>query len=127
MSLQPHILVADDEKSIRLMLETGLTLNGFRVTSVRTGREALEAASSGDFDAVLSDIYMPEIGGLELVDALRSSQPNLPIVLMTAQGSLQAAVDAVERGATDFIGKPFEISAVVDLLRRLLEARREAD
>src|SRR5919202_27671 len=54
---QPHILVADDEKSIRLMLETGLTLNGFRVTSVRTGREALEAASSGQFDAVLIDIY----------------------------------------------------------------------
>src|SRR5207247_133810 len=101
-------------------------LNGFRVTSVRTGREALEAASSGEFDAVLSDIYMPEIGGLELVDALRSSQPNLPIVLMTAQGSLQVAVDAVERGASDFIGKPFEISAVVELLRRIMSGRREA-
>src|SRR5580765_7153383 len=125
--LQPNILVADDERSIRLMLETGLTLNGFRVTAVRNGHEALEAAASGKFDAVLSDIYMPDIGGLELVDALRAADPNLPIVLMTAQGSLQVAVEAVTRGATDFIGKPFDISAVVDLLRRLLEARREAD
>ena len=122
-----HILVADDERSIRLMLETGLTLNGFRVTCVRNGREALEAAAAGVFDAVLSDIYMPDLGGLELVDALRATDPQLPIVLMTAQGSLQVAVEAVARGASDFIGKPFEITAVVDLLRRLLEARREAD
>jgi DNA-binding NtrC family response regulator len=126
MSTQPHILVADDEKSIRLMLETGLTLNGFRVTSVRTGREALEAASSGQFDAVLSDIYMPDGGGLELVESLRTTDPNLPIVLMTAQGSLEVAVQAVQRGASDFIGKPFDISAVVELLRRYLDARREA-
>jgi DNA-binding NtrC family response regulator len=123
---QPNILVADDERSIRLMLETGLTLNGFRVTSVRTGREALEAASTGQYDAVLSDIYMPDGGGLELVDSLRGSDPGLPIVLMTAQGSLEVAVEAVARGASDFIGKPFEISAVVELLRRILSARREA-
>ena len=112
MSQQPHILIADDERSIRLMLETGLTLNGFRVTSVRTGREALEAVSKGAFDAVLSDVYMPDGSGLELVEALRAADSNLPIVLMTAQGSLETAVHAVERGANDFIGKPFEISAV---------------
>jgi DNA-binding NtrC family response regulator len=123
---QPNILVADDERSIRLMLETGLTLNGFQVTSVRTGREALEAASTGRFDAVLSDIYMPDGGGLELVDSLRGTDPKLPIVLMTAQGSVEVAVQAVERGASDFIGKPFEISAVVDLLKRILSARKEA-
>jgi DNA-binding NtrC family response regulator len=122
MSQQPHILIADDERSIRL-----ITLNGFRVTSARTGREAVEAASNCKFDAVLSDIYMPDGGGLELVEALRATGANLPIVLMTAQGSLQVAVEAVARGASDFIGKPFEISAVVALLRRLMEARREAD
>jgi DNA-binding NtrC family response regulator len=127
MSQQPHILIADDERSIRLMLETGLTLNGFRVTSVRNGQEALTATQGEKFDAILSDIYMPDLGGLELVDALRAADPGLPIVLMTAQGSLQVAVDAVTRGATDFIGKPFDIAAVVDLLKRLLEARREAE
>ena len=125
MSQQPHILIADDERSIRLMLETGLTLNGFRVTSARTGREALEAASSGRFDAVLSDIYMPDGGGLELVESLRAIDAEIPIVLMTAQGSVEVAVEAVVRGASDFIGKPFEIAAVVTLLRRYLEARRE--
>lgn len=127
MPQQAHILIADDERSIRLMLETGLTLNGFRVTAVRTGREAMDALSRTTFDAILSDIYMPDISGLELVDALRSSNATLPIVLMTAQGSLQVAIEAVTRGATDFIGKPFDVSAVVALLKRLLEARREAD
>jgi len=124
---QPHILIADDERSIRLMLETGLTLNGFRVTSARTGREALNAVSGGHFDAVLSDVYMPDSSGLELVESLRAADASLPIILMTAQGSLQIAVDAVARGASDFIGKPFEISAVVSLLRRYMDARREAE
>jgi DNA-binding NtrC family response regulator len=127
MPHQPNILVADDERSIRLMLETGLALNGFRVTSVRTGQEALEAASQGKFDAVLSDVYMPDGGGLDLVNSLRAIDPRIPVVLMTARGSVQVAVEAVERGASDFIGKPFEIAAVVALLRRCLEAQREAD
>jgi DNA-binding NtrC family response regulator len=127
MAQPPHILIADDERSIRLMLETGLTLNGFRVTAVRTGREALDATAGGTFDAVLSDIYMPELGGLDLVEALRAADPHTPIVLMTAQGSLEAAVEAVSRGASDFIGKPFEIAAVVALLRRYIDARREAE
>jgi len=127
MSQQPSVLIADDERSIRLMLETGLTLNGFRVTSARTGREALEAVAKNRFDAILSDVYMPDGGGLELVEQLRAVDPNLPIILMTAQGSLQVAVDAVARGASDFIGKPFEISAVVALLRRYMDARREAE
>ena len=131
MSTQPHILVADDEKSIRLMLETGLALNGFRVTTVRTGREALEAASSGEFDAVLSDIYMPDGGGLELVDALRATRPNLPIILMTAQGSLEVAVQAVERGASKVRHhKENLVSAVEagrDAYREALAATPEAD
>lgn len=127
MTSPPRILIADDERSIRLLLETGLALNGFAVTSVRTGREALEALSIARYDAVLSDVYMPDGGGLELVETLRAADPSIPIVLMTAQGSLEAAVDAVARGATDFIGKPFDVSAMVALLRRHLDARREAD
>jgi DNA-binding NtrC family response regulator len=123
----PHILVADDERSIRLMLETGLSLNGFRVTCVRTGQEALSAAASETFDAVLSDIYMPDGTGLHLAAELRAANPTLPIVLMTAQGSLDAAVEAVSLGASDFIGKPFEIAAVVALLRRFVDVRREAE
>src|SRR5580700_11943760 len=122
-----HILVADDERSIRLMLEAGLKLNGFRVTAVPTGSRALEVARTGGIDAVLSDIYMPDGGGLDLVKDIHQIDPAIPIILMTAQGSVEAAVRAMSDGATDFIGKPFDVAAVVELLRRHLGARREAE
>jgi DNA-binding NtrC family response regulator len=122
-----HILVADDERSIRLMLEAGLKLNGFRVTAVPTGSRALEVARTGGIDAVLSDIYMPDGGGLDLVKDIHQIDPAIPIILMTAQGSVEAAVRAMSEGATDFIGKPFDVAAVVELLRRHLGARREAE
>lgn len=123
----PHVLVVDDERSIRMMLEAGLTLNGFRVTTARTGVEACEFARSTSFDAVVSDVCMPEGDGLELVRELRSLNANLPIVLITAQGSLELAVQAVRDGATDFIAKPFEVAAIASLLRRHLQAQREVE
>lgn len=122
-----HILVADDERSIRLMLEAGLKLNGFRVTAVPTGSKALEVARLGGIDAVLSDIYMPDGGGLDLIKDIHQIAPAIPIILMTAQGSVESAVRAMSEGATDFIGKPFDVAAVVELLRRHLGARREAE
>jgi DNA-binding NtrC family response regulator len=121
-----NILVVDDQHSIRLMLESGLSLNGFRVSCARNGTEAVAAASTGKFDAVISDIYMPDGDGLGMVQKLRTVLPSLPIILMTAQGSVELAVRAVEEGATDFIAKPFEVSAVAALLKRHLSAASEA-
>jgi DNA-binding NtrC family response regulator len=120
-----HILVVDDQHSIRLMLESGLSLNGFHVSCARNGTEALAAASTQKYDAVISDIFMPDGDGLEMVQKLRTVFPSLPIILMTAQGSVELAVRAVEEGATDFIAKPFDVSAVATLLRRYLSAVSE--
>ena len=125
MSSPFHILVVDDQPSIRLMLESGLSLSGFRVSCARNGTEAVMAASSKKFDAVISDIYMPDGDGLQMVHKLRTVTPSLPIILMTARGSVELAVQAVEEGATDFIAKPFEVSAVAALLRRHLAAASE--
>jgi two-component system response regulator AtoC len=121
----PYILVVDDQHSIRLMLESGLSLSGFRVRCARNGAEALAAASTEEFDAVISDIYMPDGDGLTVVRELRALFPALPIILMTAQGSVELAVRAVEEGATDFIAKPFEVSTVAALLRRHVSAAAE--
>src|ERR1700737_2379795 len=125
MTSQFHILVVDDQPSSRLMLESGLSLSGFRVSCARNGTEAVMAASSKKFDAVISDIYMPDGDGLQMVHKLRTVTPSLPIILMTARGSVELAVQAVEEGATDFIAKPFEVSAVATLLRRHLAAASE--
>jgi len=85
MARLPHILVVDDQHSIRLMLESGLSLSGFRVSCARNGAEALAAASTEEFDAVISDVYMPDGDGLTMVQELRALLPSLPIVLMTAK------------------------------------------
>jgi two-component system response regulator AtoC len=126
MTQSPQILVADDDRLIRLTLEAGLSLYGFRVSLARSGREALDAAQEKRFDGIISDVYMADGDGLMVLRELRSSQPETPIILMTAVGSVNLAVRAIEEGATDFIAKPFEIEAIADLLRRHLNARVES-
>jgi DNA-binding NtrC family response regulator len=123
---KPHVLIVDDEKSIRLALETGLSLDGFSVSSARSGREAISAARSQQFDAVVCDIFMPDGDGLDFVRELRAHDDHTPVVLITAQGSLELAMQAVTAGASDFIAKPFEVGALAELLRRSITARSEA-
>ncbi|MGH9768462.1 MAG: sigma-54-dependent transcriptional regulator [Blastocatellia bacterium] len=125
MTHTPQILIADDDRLIRLTLEAGLSLYGFHVSCARSGREALEAAYGKRFDGIISDVYMADGDGLMVLRELRSSQPKIPIIMMTAQGSVNLAVRAIEEGATDFIAKPFEIEALAGLLHRHLSARIE--
>ncbi len=113
---KPHVLIVDDEKSIRLALETGLSLDGFSVSSARSGREAISAARSQKFDVVVCDIFMPDGDGLDFVRELRAHDAHTPVILITAQGSLELAMRAVTDGATDFIAKPFEVGALAELL-----------
>jgi DNA-binding NtrC family response regulator len=125
MTEKPHILIVDDEPAIRLTLETGLSLKGFRVSSAESGREACALLPNNNFDAVLCDVLMPDGDGLSVVRDLRKYDKDLPLILMTAQGSVETAFESISEGASDFIAKPFEISAVAALLKRHLEARRE--
>lgn len=127
MNSIPHVLVTDDERSIRLALDAGLSLNGFQVTCARSGREAVDAARAQPFDAILCDVFMPDGDGLGVIRELRKLNPTPPIILMTAQGSVDLAVQAVSEGASDFIAKPFEVSEVANLLRRYIENHREAE
>src|SRR5499433_1697570 len=99
MTQPPQILVADDDRLIRLTLEAGLSMYGFRVSLARSGREALDAALEKRFDGIISDVYMPDGDGLMVLRELRSSQPETPIILMTAVGSVNLAVRAIEDGA----------------------------
>jgi DNA-binding NtrC family response regulator len=131
MAEHPNILVIDDEASIRLLLKNGLAAKGFRVTAVSTGRAGLaavnERTNGNAFDAVVSDVYMPDGDGLMVARELHASHPQLPVVLMTAQGTLDLTVHALAEGVTDFIAKPFEVAALAELLHRCLDARRAAE
>jgi DNA-binding NtrC family response regulator len=112
------VLVADDERGARMALEAPLRLSGYDVVAVADGREALEAARLQRFDVVLTDIFMPGVGGTEVVREFRRLSPETKIIAMTAQGSLEIALEAIEEGAFDFIAKPFNIEEVLALVAR---------
>lgn len=119
----PAILVVDDEAGILETLRILLRGAGFRVETAGGGKAALERFEAARPDVVLTDIRMPGIGGVELLTALRERDPECPVILMTAQATLQSAIQAVNAGAFHYVQKPFANDELVALLRRAVEAR----
>ncbi len=120
----PRVLVVDDEKLIREILADFLSLEGFHVRAAENGRAALRELETGDYDLVLSDLVMQEMGGLELLGEIKVRWPNVVTVIMTAFGTVESAIEAMRRGAYDYVLKPFRIEDVVRVLQRGLEKRR---
>ncbi|HZS09052.1 MAG TPA: sigma-54 dependent transcriptional regulator [Blastocatellia bacterium] len=112
------MLVVDDERGARMALEVPLRLSGYEVAAAAGGREAITLGQEKRFDVVLTDIYMPGVTGLEVVREFRRLSPDTKIIAMTAQGSLDLALQAIEEGAFDFIAKPFNIDEVLELVSR---------
>jgi DNA-binding NtrC family response regulator len=117
------VLVVDDDPAMREMLVSLLGESGIRVLTAGSAEEALTRSREVDFDAVLSDIRMPNKSGVELLGELRESRPDTPVILMTAFGSIDSAVDAMRDGAFDYITKPFKRGAVLASLERAFERR----
>jgi DNA-binding NtrC family response regulator len=120
MTAKAHssVLVVDDERGARMTLEVPLRMSGYEVASATCGREAIAIGQQKQFDVVLTDIYMPDINGLEVVREFRKLHPETKIIAVTAQGSLEIAMQAIEEGAFDFIAKPFDIEEVLALVKR---------
>jgi DNA-binding NtrC family response regulator len=124
MSSRPAtILVVDDDAALRQMLAGVLAAEGHEILAAGSVDEALETARGAELTAVLSDIHMPGRGGLELLGELRQLQPDALVILMTAFGSVDSAVEAMRAGAFDYITKPFKKSALLAVLQRALERR----
>jgi len=120
------VLIADDERGARLALEVPLRLSGYSVTAVASGREAIELGRQGRFDVVLTDVFMPDIGGLDVIREFRRVSPETKVIAMTAQGSLEIALEAISEGAVDFIAKPFDIEQVMSVVERAAEQTQAA-
>jgi len=118
------ILVADDEESIRWVLEQALSSDGHRVVCVGDGGAALAQLSSNEIDLALVDIKMPDLDGLELLQRARAALVTTPVIIMTAQNTMGNAIEAMKRGAFDYVTKPFDIEEVRALVQRALEMRR---
>jgi len=118
-----RVLVVEDKASMLAMLERTLS-EGFDVTTASDGGQALERLKAGTFDVVLTDLRMPERDGLQLLEIVRQSYPEVEVILMTAHGSVQSAVDAMRAGAFDYLTKPFEPDEAVVRVARAIDHKR---
>ncbi len=120
----PRLLVVDDEKVIREILADFLSMEGFHVRTAEDGQEALGELSRARFDLVLSDLKMPNLGGIELLAAIQKHSPQVVTIIMTGFGTVETAIDAMKKGAYDYILKPFKVEEVIHTIRRGLERGR---
>ena len=121
---KPRILVIDDESDIRASLKMILEYEGLEMVEAESGPQGLKMVEEADPDAVLLDIKMPRMDGLEVLAELRKTRPGLPVVMISGHGTIATAVEATRLGAYDFMEKPLERERVLLVLRNTLEHRR---
>ena len=120
MNPSGHILIIDDEASLRQTMARILLRAGFQVTTVASGLEALSIINEHAFDLIYLDIRMPDMNGLEILTTIHERFPELPVILFTAQPDLHSAVEALRRGAIDYLLKPLKPELIVDRTRTIL-------
>jgi DNA-binding NtrC family response regulator len=120
--MKAHILVIDDDAVACEFLQEALSLEGYEVKAYTSAKEALKQDLSR-YDLLMSDIRMPEMDGLQFLDQVRKKWPNLPVILMTAYGSLETTMEAISLGAWDYISKPFSPEDCRAIVKKVLEVR----
>jgi len=121
---RPRVLVVDDEKFIRDIIADFLGMEGYIVRTAEDGTSAVNELERARYDMVISDLKMPKMGGLDLLREVTRAHPDTLTVIMTGFGTVETAIDAMKRGAYDYILKPFKVEEVVHIVQRGLEKRR---
>ena len=116
-----RVWIVDDDNSIRWVLEKALSQEGFEVESFASANLMLQRLDYDEPDTIISDIRMPEMDGMELLDKLQVSHPQLPVIIMTAHSDLDSAVNAYQQGAFEYLPKPFDIDEAITLAKRAVE------
>jgi len=125
MTNEANIWVIDDDRSIRWVLEKALKNEGMHVQSFETADKALKLLANEEPDVLITDIRMPGMSGLELLDTINEQRPELPVIIMTAHSDLDSAVSAYQGGAFEYLPKPFDVDDAIELVRRALAHRQE--
>jgi len=115
------ILVVDDEPDMRIALMHALSRSGYAVEAVSSGSEALEKFKNERFNMVITDLKMPEISGMDVLEGVKKISPQIPVIMITAHGSISNAVEAMKEGASDYILKPFSMEALEVAVKRACE------
>ncbi|PKD44367.1 sigma-54-dependent transcriptional regulator [Rhodohalobacter barkolensis] len=122
MSKKPRILITDDEKSIRNILRDILEYESYDVEEAESGDEALKKVSGGRIDLVILDIKMKGIDGLETLEKIKDTEPELPVIMISGHGTIKIAVDATKKGAYDFLEKPPDLNRLLVTVRNALKS-----
>ncbi len=117
----PTILIADDDRSIRTVLTQALGRSGYQVRTTSSAATLWRWVEDGEGDVVITDVLMPDENGLDLVPRIRRIRPELPVVVMSAQSTLTTAVQATQRGAFDYLPKPFDLADLLSVVDRALK------
>jgi CheY-like chemotaxis protein len=120
------ILIVDDEKNIRLALSMSLETLNIPVETAASGEEALERLAQGEYGLMLLDLRMPGLGGMEVLRQVSQQRPEIKVIIITAYGSIDLAVEAMKLGAVDFLQKPFDVGQVREMVSRILEMHGES-
>lgn len=121
MKTMPKILVIDDEKSIRKTLREILEYENFKVDEAGDGLEGVSMAEKEDYDIILCDIKMPKVDGIEALERIQKTKPDIPIVMISGHGTIETAVEAVKKGAFDFIAKPLDLNRLLVTIRNAMD------
>lgn len=126
MTTRPaRILVADDDRAIRTVLTQALSRQGHEVRSTGHGRTLWDWIADGDGDLVITDVMMPDENGLDMVPRIRKLRPDLRVIVMSAQNTLMTAVKAAQRGAFEYLPKPFDLNELISIVDRALETPQQ--
>ena len=126
MTAVPHLLFIDDEANLRGLMAERLSERGFEVVEADSGERALELLDQFAFDIVITDLRLPGIDGSRVIEAARDRYPGIVAIVITGFGTVKDAVDAIKRGASDFIAKPFQFDELIHVLQKAMEQRRLA-
>ena len=119
-----RILVIDDEENIRSTVEEFLSLTGYHVETAASGREGLDLLGRNSYDLVVSDLRMPDVDGLAVIEWIRETQPDLPVLVMTGHATVESTIRALRLGAYDYLLKPFRLDEIERTIENCLENRR---
>src|SRR3954467_4159203 len=119
-----HLLLVEDEPALRRVVAEQLAHRGYTVDQAESGEAALAKLSDFAYDAIVTDLRMPGISGSDVVDAAIGRYPDIVAIVVTGYGTVKDAVEAIKRGASDFVSKPFQIDELLHALDSALERRR---
>ena len=127
MNSNNSVWIVDDDRSIRWVLDKSLSRTGLNIQTFENGDDLLHRLAQESPDAIISDIRMPGMNGLDLLSTIQESHPSLPVIIMTAHSDLDSAVASYSRGAFEYLPKPFDIEDAVAITQRALDHNRDID